>query len=197
MLPDYPRLKKKLNDKMAQMIKSDMEKDPFLSSFPRHEAHEGHLLTTTSIEGFSSTTDFPETASNFEITFDETIREGPEAVFSRRSELSKDMIKKLTQQIIAALEKVTERTGNVVKANEVIGSSNPILDMLEKIEIDFDKSGNPIMPTMLLSPEDYKKFKEKFQEWDKNPEMEKRRKEIIEKKRKQWLDRENSRKLVD
>ena len=69
--------------------------------------------------------------------------------------------------------------------------------MLEKIEIDFDKSGNPIMPTILLSPKDVRKFKEKFKEWDKNPEMERRSKEIIEKKRKQWLDRENSRKLVD
>ena len=101
MLPDYPRLKKKLNDKMAHMIKKDMEKDPFLSGFPKHEAHEGNTPTTTSIDGFSSTTDFPEIASNFEITFDETISQGPKALFSKRSELSKDIIQKLGRLLLS------------------------------------------------------------------------------------------------
>jgi hypothetical protein len=193
MLPDYPRLKKKLNDKMARLVKEDMEKDPFLSSFPKHEAHEGDTMTTTSIEGFSSTTDYPETASKFEVTLEETISQGPEAIFSKRSKLSKEMIEKLSKLIIDQLEKVTERTGNVVKANE---SSNPILDALEKIEIDFDKYGNPIMPTLMVSPETLEKLKERSKEWN-IAEVERRRKDIIEKKRKQWLDRENSRKLVD
>jgi hypothetical protein len=197
MLPDYPRLKKKLNDKMAGMVRDDMDKDPFLSAFPKHEAHEGNSMTTNSIEGFSSTTDYPETASHFELTFKETIELGPEAIFAQRLKLSKEMIEKLTKLIIERLEEVPHTTGTVVDARKVDPSSNPLLDMLEKIEIDFDKNGNPKMPTIMLPPETLALLKEKSKAWANNPDMKKREKELIERKREQWLDRENSRKLVD
>jgi hypothetical protein len=99
--------------------------------------------------------------------------------------------------MFALLEKVTERTGNIVDARRSSIESNPILDALEKIEIDFDKFGNPIMPTIVMPPAEHNKIKGKLKDWANNPEMEKRWKEIIGKKKKQWLDRENSRKLVD
>jgi hypothetical protein len=197
VLPDYPRLKNKLDQKLADMIKEDIHKDPFLSGIPQQIIHEGNTLTAKSVDGFLTTTDYPEVLSKFEITIEQATKLGPKALFLKRPEIAKDMIQKLTIQFINCMEKVTEKTGNIVKTSETDQTSNPFLEMLNKIEIDFDDKGNPIMPTLLLSPEDYERYKVKFPEWEKNPKMEERRKEIIAKKKKEWLDRENSRKLVD
>jgi hypothetical protein len=197
MLPDYPLLKKKLDERFCKMIKEDIRRNPFLSGIREQEIHEGNSLTITSMDGFSSTTDYPKIMAKYEISFEETIAVGPEALFSRSKMVSQELIQKITAQVFALMEKVTERTGNIVDMQEQSVESNPILDSLEKIEIDFDKLGNPKMPTLVMSPNEYNKIKEKMKEWTNNPNMEKRRQEIIEKKKKQWLDRENSRKLVD
>jgi hypothetical protein len=197
MLPDYPLLKKKLNKRFRDAIKQDIKKDPFLSRIGEHKIHEGSTMTTTSIDGFSRTTDYPEIAAKYEISFQETIDTGPEAVFLRSKNVSKEMIDKLTAQFVALMEEVTKKTGNIVDAKKVDSSSNPILDVLEKIEVNFDKFGNPIMPTIVVHPGERTKIMKRLEELEKNPDMEKRLREVIEKKKKQLLDRENSRKLVD
>jgi hypothetical protein len=71
------------------------------------------------------------------------------------------------------------------------------LETLEKISIDFDDQGNPYLPTVVVSPELGAKLKSKLPEWEANPDYDKRFKELIERKRKEWNDRESHRKLVD
>ena len=72
------------------------------------------------LDDFSTSTNYPETASKFEIGFDEIIKDGPKAFFSRKEVISKEMIEGLTKQTLEFLDKVTEITGNVVNAKEAI-----------------------------------------------------------------------------
>jgi hypothetical protein len=198
MLPDYPTLKRRLNEKFEDIIRNKVQNEPLLSQFRRTTIHEGNTLAITSSDGYSSKTNYQEFATDFKIGFDEIIKSGPEAFYSRASEISKDMASKLAKQSIGMLEKVTERTGNVVKSEKGEGiTPKLILDAIEKMEIGFDEAGNPIMPVVVMSPKDFEKIKGKQKEWKSDGELEKRRKEIIEKKRKEWVDRESNRKLVD
>jgi len=104
----------------------------------------------------------------------------------------------MAKHSIGVLEKVTERTGNVVKGEKGEGiTPKLILDAIEKMEIGFDEKGNPIMPVLVMSPQDFEKIKAEQKAWESDGELEKRRREIIEKKRKEWIDRESNRKLVD
>lgn len=108
------------------------------------------------------------------------------------------MIEGLTKQTLEFLDKVTEITGNVVNAKEAIEKSlNPLLELYEKIELRFDERGFPIPLTIAINPKEEEKFKGYQKELTTNPELLRKLTQIIEKKRKQWLDRENSRKLVD
>ena len=52
MLPDYPRLKKLLNEQFEESVKQDIEKDPFLGQFQKQEVHEGNTLRTTNTRRF-------------------------------------------------------------------------------------------------------------------------------------------------
>lgn len=199
MLPDYPALKRKLNEKFEDLVRNKIqEEEPLLSKIRRTIVQEGNSLAITSSDGYSSKTSYQKFVTHFQISFEEIIKKGPEAFYSRISEISKEMANKMAKHTIAVLEKVTERTGNVVKSEKGEGiTPKSILDALEKMEISFDASGNPIMPTLVVSPEDYKKLTETRMDLKSAQELEKRRKEIIEKKRKEWVDRESNRKLVD
>lgn len=199
MLPDYPALKRKLNEKFEDIVRNKIqEEEPLLSEIRKSIIQEGNSLAITSSDGYSNKTSYQEFVTHFQISFEEIIKKGPEAFYSRVSEISKDMAGKMAKHTIAVLEKVTERTGNVVKSEKGEGiTPKLILDVLEKMEISFDASGNPIMPTLIVTPEDYRKLTETKLDLESAQQLEKRRKEVIEKKRKEWVDRESNRKLVD
>ncbi len=49
----------------------------------------------------------------------------------------------------------------------------------------------------ILNPEQFEKIKTEIPKWEADPIFNTRHKLIIEKKRQEWIDRENNRKLVD
>ena len=53
------------------------------------------------------------------------------------------------------------------------------------------------MPQLVVSPQMGATLREKIPEWEKDLEHKKKFDELIEKKRKEWNDRESHRKLVD
>jgi hypothetical protein len=66
-----------------------------------------------------------------------------------------------------------------------------ILDLIEKIDFGFDDEGNPIYPTLVLSP----KMIEKLKTIKPTPEQEQRKKRIIEQKRAIFNAKKRTRRL--
>jgi hypothetical protein len=198
MLPDYPILKQKLSEKFVELIQANMEKDPLLARIRKSLIHEGDSLTVTSMDGYKSQTDYPKFESRFSVGYDELIKKGPDAFFEKASEVSREMTGKVAGNVMAKLDEVTKRTGNVVQGKKGKGiTPHLILDAIEKMEIDFDEKGNPIMPEIHVTPDVMKKLRTQKLDPKEIVKIEKRRKQIIEKKRKEWIDRESNRKLVD
>ncbi|MCK4818719.1 hypothetical protein KA005_23305, partial [bacterium] len=94
------------------------------------------------------------------------------------------------------LNEVTAKTGNVVDAGGQPLSHELLLKTLETIQLDFDDNGKPIMPTLVVSPQQYEKIKVKNIEWENDPECQKQFEQMMNRKRKEWHDRESNRKLV-
>jgi len=115
----------------------------------------------------------------------------------KMDEMAESFIAQQEGLVFSKLNEVTEQTGNVVDGHGKPFSPALLFEALEKIQIDFDDQGRPIMPTVVLHPSLFEKVKEKLPEWEANPEFAKRHNAIIEEKRRQWLDRENCRKLAD
>jgi hypothetical protein len=197
ILPDYPTVKKGLEKKFVEIIENEIKKDPLISRIRFHQIHEGDVLTTSTIDGYSDTTDYKLLTSKFGIQNDEIIEKGFEAIFSKIPEIAKDIIKQQSKLIIETVDKATQRTGNIVNGKGQSLSPELILEGLKNIAIDFDEFGNPIYPILWMPQDQFEKIKDKIPEWEKNPEFKKKQKEIIEEKRQEWIDRQNSRKLVD
>jgi hypothetical protein len=197
MLPDYPKMKKYLEKRFSDAIKDEIQKDPLLSTLKVRKVHEGDVLVSSSVEGFSERIEYKEISAKFEIKNEEIIEKGPDAYFSRVKQIAKEIGGQQSQIFIKKMDEVTQRTGNVVNAKARPLSPQLILEALEKIAFDFDEHGNPIFPSLVVSPQQYEKIKKEIPKWESDPDLRTKHTELIEKKRKEWLDRESNRKLAD
>lgn len=161
--------------------------------------HEGSTLDNTPFEGPREQVQFQQFSGEFSIDYRELIKSlnSIEYLKKKMDEIAESFIAQKDGLVISKINEATERTGNVVDGRGRPFSPELLFEALEKMQIDFDDAGNPIMPTVALHPSMFEKVREKLPEWEANPEFTKRHEAIIEAKRREWLDRENRRKLAD
>jgi hypothetical protein len=73
-------------------------------------------------------------------------------------------------------------------------------DMLvvwEKMELSFGPDGKPLWPTLVLHPTAHAEVLAKMQQWHEDPACRKKWEQLIERKRKEFDEREACRRLVD
>jgi hypothetical protein len=91
------------------------------------------------------------------------------------------------------LDQIITEVGNTVSGPLTL---DKYFETFEKIFISFDADGNPRMPTMVIHP-DMTPLVEKLAEEMKTDEARARFAELIERKREQWNEEQDRRKLVD
>jgi len=95
-------------------------------------------------------------------------------------EFAESFLRDMTQTMFSTLSKVTDFTGNVVDGKGKGITHEMLLEMLEKIHIDFDQDGNPQLPSMIIHPD----MAKAFEKLKSDEDMYKARyEEIITKKR--------------
>ncbi len=97
-------------------------------------------------------------------------------------------------QMFDTISDVCDENGNTVNANN-LSLEEMILEMYNKIQIDFNHDGSPKMPQIILGEGYFDKIKELFD--NSGQELNKKIDIIISNKKQDWLERENNRKLVD
>ena len=111
--------------------------------------------------------------------------------------IAKEFESQQSKMIFERVNKATAKTGNMVNAGGQDINPDLILQVLETIEIDFNEAGQPRLPTLVASPEQIQRLKEKMPEWEKDESYKRKFDELIKRKRQEWNDRESHRKLVD
>lgn len=196
MLPDFPKVKESISDKLWSYFSSAMQfhSTGILSQVAHRPLNEGSGSTMHYNNELSHETDFKTLQTGLSITVDE-IMNTPEVIYKKLEEMAKDMAFQQSKMMIEGISSISEKYGNVVQsANPVIAED--IINMIEKMFIDFDEQGKPIMPSILAGVEMTQKIQNAFKELEENEEFKKKFDQLIHKKKEEWNDRENNRKLV-
>ncbi len=197
MLPDFPKTKRYVYESFNKAVYREQEKNLFLTQGKIKQIYEGNSFEVLTEDGYSDKGVNKEIAvSKFEITREELIAKGPEAFFSKVEQIGKEAAQKSSQEIIKKIDEVTERTKNIVDGKGEKLSPKHILSALDKISVEFDDHGNMIRPFLYVGPELGERIKKEAPQWDKDPFVAALYNIIIAKKRQEWIDRENNRKLV-
>jgi len=197
MLPDFPKIKKKHVEAINKYLKELIHQDPLFSGIRVEHHFEGSRMSYKTVDGEPNETEYQAASSEFQVKREDVIARGAMAYVENLRDAAEEMKRQKAGYFFKKMKEVTERTGNVVNGKGHPFSFELFVEMIKKIWIDFDEDGRPIMPTMVVSPELGEKLRVLLPEWEKNPEYKKTIDDIIDKKRKEWNDRESHRKLVD
>ncbi|MBS1805504.1 MAG: hypothetical protein JST28_19245 [Acidobacteria bacterium] len=191
MLPDFPTLKKILDDvAFLRIDAATREKWPILNTIRGFTAHEGAEHSFLQ-EGFGTIVQKPEAhQARVEIKFAEVPDLIGERLHLKLDGIATEMAKQAAAQFYARLGEETAKVGNAIDAEGKPMSQELALRMLERVEWTPDS-------IFLAHPTMAEALGKQWKEWEKDRAFMKQYNEIMSRKKEQWRDRESNRKLVD
>lgn len=199
-LPKYKEVKLVIEKSISKRFRdvSRAELRPFNES-PSFIQHEGKTLIHNTLDNQESqkTMNYQMAKVEYKIEHSKIPDMTPEEVFSIVDEKAKEMGGQMAKYHFAVLDKTIKETGNSVDAGGQKLSPDLFLETMSKISMDFDKDGNPKLPTIVISPKTADQWKRVMAEAEADPKHKEKFDAIIVQKRKEFDAEQARRKLVD
>lgn len=164
--------------------------DPLFGQMPRltstHQGPVRNVRGTTPLDQASMQIEI-----GAELTTDAIRHTNIEEHTAFLTRLAEANIASLAPQVFKGIEEITNATGNVVNAGGKPFSWDHFNDVIEKMSLEFDDDGNPLLPTMVVHPNQFEKIKS----IEPTPEQLSRKSEIIERKRAEFYAQKRTRRL--
>lgn len=197
MLPDFPKLKEKLQKLFISRMQNVQNKlgSPILN-IPKRIVHEGNKIALIREDGSISELRMKKIAVKAKIKLEdiETMTRGD--VLKTIDKMASDAAIQQSKIAYDEIKKVTGEVGNVIDIGGRSLSINDILQMFEKIWIDFDEDGKPRLPMIVAGEKVYRSLSEVLPQLETDPNCKERFAEIMRIKKENWRAREANRKLV-
>jgi hypothetical protein len=101
----------------------------------------------------------------------------------------------MQRNIVDGIEAATEKVGNVVTIKNGVITPEAFIEMMEKVEIDFDEQGQS-QGSWFLPPEMAVELQKNYQTWQQDPQLKAKIAELEREKKDQFRAREASRRLA-
>ena len=201
MLPDFTSTKKKLENSIFSTVASKVHDSPLLSQMPKKVRLEGRKHSFVDSTGEYVERGYEKIDSKFSVENKEVLEKGILLLVERCIQAIDELNEKVTHGALEEMGIAATKVGNNIDAEGKL-LTDAYLDALEKIQVDFDDKGHPYLPSLVMNPKDVIRQEKRLDDYiNKNPQHEyefnEKLDKIIEKKRKEWYDRESNRKLVD
>lgn len=197
MLPDFLKTKEKLKKMHAYFLEQSLSFhiSPF-NRVPTSIIFEGNKTVVVREDGSIEEGRLAENRVEIRVELADVEEMTPDEVFDRINGAAIEMAGMMKKSVYEQIEKSAEEVGNVVDAKGKPFTIGMYFEMLEKMEIDFDEAGYPMLPTCVVSPKLMPSIAKVISQAENDPEINKRFQDIIKEKREEWNVRENNRKLV-
>jgi len=197
MLPDLPKLKTELDQRLTSYVsKRAHGMLGIFQDIGRHIIHEGSKTKIIRATGDEETNEMFHASSEVRID----VREVPSMTVESRRELldslAEDMARQMSGHMFHSLDETLEKYGQTVDNEGKPFSPETIFEVLEKIAMDFDEEGNQKSLSLAIHPEKQQKVIDVLKAIECDEVLRAKHEALIDRKRKEWRDREAARKLV-
>ena len=188
-LPKNKETKAIIQKYLFQIFNSIMrhETRPFNES-PRIIQHEGDSQKTM---------EYRKAEFTHKTDLQQLISMTPEDVIKVLDEGAKSIGGQMVKHHFQVLDAAVEEAENVIHAKDQEITPETFLDAMRKISIQFDKDGNPKLPTVIINEKMSDAWRKVIEEAEVNPKHKEEFNKIIEQKRKEYNAEQAGRKLVD
>lgn len=199
MLPDFPRVKSDLSKLVARRLRRATKLgDPIIAMIGESFQHEGDGMIYSTVEGHQKEVHYRKIESSFSISRDEIKSLTVADIVQRIDAAAQELSGQMARAMFTAIEQSSKEAGTEIDHGGKPFSPEVLFEALEKMSIDFDEeTGQPLMPSFVVSPKLAAKIRGKLPEWEKNEGYKKRHADIMKRKYQEWYARESNRKLVD
>jgi hypothetical protein len=199
VLPDFPELKAELDNHIRVKLRRKMDaRDSVVSQVRQHTQHEGLIQRYKQLgpDGKVVEEGFEVLSTEFVTSVDEI----PTLVGNNLEKKLDEIAEKTAANLAAAFYKkvgeVCQEAGNSMNAGGQPLSAEHVLQMMDKVEMEFDQTGKPTTQ-IVFHPNMTESFKKVAEQIENDPELKRRTDAILARKREAWAARESNRKLVD
>ena len=192
MFPDFLKTKEKLQKMLYyEMMQAHLTHMGPLADVPVSMIFEGNRTVVIREDGSYEERNLEEITAELQVKFEEVEKMPHEIVLDKINGVTEEMAGKLKKSAYEQIEKSADEVGNVVDADGKPFSIDLLLELLEKIDIDFDEAGNPTL--VMVSGT---KLAPSINKVIADPENSRRYHALMERKKEEWRVRESNRKLV-
>jgi hypothetical protein len=199
MLPDYPELKDKIKSiftyHMREHKKSVFPLQGMVNTQVIHEGTHPEYQSEYKGKFKDEKLNLKTYSANAQFDKGELKNMTLKDVFLRHLDTVEKMGREIEYESIKELSHKLEEVGQTTKITKEI-TPDDILKSIEGVALSFDENGKARLPTLMAAPETADKFQKAFTKLDEEPYLTKFR-DLIEKKKREWNDRESNRKLAD
>lgn len=197
MLPDFVAIKREVQQIRQASVSLNLERVGLSPLFPPYFHHEGNRFTIFRKDGSYETSHYKSVKSEFTIDMDDLQSRGERAIREAFSTMQNNLAESTQKLIFDTISTTVEAIGNSIDAKGQKLTAELILDAWDKIESSFDDKDNWLQPTIIVNPVQGPRVDAELRRIETEPDLRKRKEEIIALKRKEWNVREANRKLVD
>jgi len=197
MLPDLPNLKRDLQKVLNRLFKNMVNsRIGFLAELPKSISFEGKRICIIKADGSIDDIDLKESSVEIELNLDEIPRITPNKLLEMIKDSADKMARKISNSMFESLNETLEKAGQSVDNQGKPLDAEAVFEVMEKLQLEFDETGNIDTLSLVVSPSLAPKAKHVLEQIKSDPTLRKRHDEIIGKKWLEWRDREATRKLV-
>lgn len=197
MLPDFPSLKAELAREHRRKVEAEIHAQmPIVSKIRSVRFHEGNGFSFERHDEVIETQEFQDVKMPVQVSARLEFSETVQAMKEQVRNVASDMAAHLEAMLFRTLERTSKEVGNAMDMKGQPFTLESYLDMLEKVDMDFDSFGMPEFPTQVIHPSMGPTVRAEFERFKTSSVLRDRAESIMQQKRKDWRDRESRRRLV-
>jgi hypothetical protein len=197
MLPDLPVLKREIQRVQDEYLQGQIHRrlGVFYKS-PKHIIHEGDRMRVIRADGSLEESELKRASGEMTLKFEDipllTVVERVE----RLNVLAQEIADNISKNLFESLNKTLEAADRVVDGMGKPFDAETIFAGLDGMAVEFDEMGRMSELSIVVSPEVHPRVHAAFDQIRSDPTLALRYKELIERKRLEWRDREAARELA-
>ena len=197
MLPDYPEIKSEFDALFDRFIKARVHEHlgPVWGQAANRRQFEGESLVTHWSHGGQHEAPMRRFSQVFSVERKEIPTLSLQDIVERIDDTARNLAELIAKGMYASMSETIEKAGRVCDAEGKPISPEAILEMLEKIDMDFSDGKEFKLPTLIVSPQLAERATEAKDALENDPLYRNRLDEVLSRKREEWLAREANRKL--
>ncbi len=196
MLPSYKSLNELFGKATQRFLHRASNRDGILRELRGYIIHEGRNTSIRRPDDSIDETEMVTAEASITLSFDEIDNIDVGIIFQRLISMADQFGNQRAEYVFKTLSEVTEKTGQTHDARGKPLTNEDMFAMIEKMRIDFEKNKTVGDFSIVAPPQMIPIFRRLEREMDESPAPQERWKELMERKKNEYREREIDRNLV-